>query len=323
MKKIFAKISIILLLLPAFLISKARAADTSPTAFLNSGAYNNIIDDGSFVDVGSMDANAIQQFLVNSGSYLASYTDSSCSLSDCQTENGKSAAQIIYDAAKGLYPAAIGSNEGIDITASTGTVSPKIILIFLQKEQGLITNPARNDYGLTYAMGYGCSDSTGCPGSSHPGFSEQVGWGAWQLRYNFEAAKQNLSWWQAAYQGNPGTYFYVGGSQTLSDYTGTYNLTFADAATASNYRYTPHVFDSAYNVWQFWNTWSFPASGAPPPPARKSGDANGDNGVDLLDLSILASQWGQGVTANTGADFNGDGKVDLLDLSILASAWGS
>lgn len=60
---------------------------------------------------------------------------------------------------------------------------------------------------------------------------------------------------------------------------------------------------------------------APPAaPARKAGDANGDNAVDLLDLSILANWWG---TTNTDSDFNHDGAVDLLDLSILASAWGN
>lgn len=59
---------------------------------------------------------------------------------------------------------------------------------------------------------------------------------------------------------------------------------------------------------------------APPAPVRKTGDANGDNAVDLLDLSILATWWG---TTNTDADFNHDGTVDLLDLSTLASAWGT
>lgn len=60
----------------------------------------------------------------------------------------------------------------------------------------------------------------------------------------------------------------------------------------------------------------------PTPPPRKSGDANGDNSVDSTDLSILADQWGKGVSANTGADFSGDGLVDSTDLSILADAWG-
>lgn len=58
----------------------------------------------------------------------------------------------------------------------------------------------------------------------------------------------------------------------------------------------------------------------PPPPARKTGDANSDNAVDLLDLSILASVWGSN---NSDSDFNNDGTVDLLDLSILAAQWGT
>jgi hypothetical protein len=62
-----------------------------------------------------------------------------------------------------------------------------------------------------------------------------------------------------------------------------------------------------------------PPPAPPAPPPRKTGDANGDNVVDLLDLSLLASQWGSGGSA----DYNSDGIVDLLDLSILASAWGT
>ncbi len=52
------------------------------------------------------------------------------------------------------------------------------------------------------------------------------------------------------------------------------------------------------------------------------GDANNDNSVDNVDLSILALAY----AASTGdsnfdarADFNGDGSVDNLDLSILAN----
>lgn len=67
---------------------------------------------------------------------------------------------------------------------------------------------------------------------------------------------------------------------------------------------------------------AYPAIYTPPPPARKSGDANGDNAVESTDLSILADQWGKNVAANTGADFNGDGVVDSTDLSILADGWG-
>ncbi|QDU72531.1 hypothetical protein [Mucisphaera calidilacus] len=53
------------------------------------------------------------------------------------------------------------------------------------------------------------------------------------------------------------------------------------------------------------------------------GDANLDFAVDLLDLSVLASNFdlAEGATWSDG-DFNGDGAVDLLDLSLLASGFG-
>ena len=66
----------------------------------------------------------------------------------------------------------------------------------------------------------------------------------------------------------------------------------------------------------------YPVIYSPPAatPTRKTGDINGDNNIDLLDLSILAAWWG---TNNGEVDFNHDGIVDLLDLSALASAWGT
>ncbi|MEQ9455478.1 MAG: hypothetical protein RLN76_12910 [Phycisphaeraceae bacterium] len=46
------------------------------------------------------------------------------------------------------------------------------------------------------------------------------------------------------------------------------------------------------------------------------GDTNGDRIVDLIDLSTLASNFGD---PGPAGDFNGDGAVDLIDLSTLAS----
>ena len=52
------------------------------------------------------------------------------------------------------------------------------------------------------------------------------------------------------------------------------------------------------------------------------GDANGDGKVDINDLTIVLSNFGQtGMTWSTG-DFNGDGKVDVNDLTILLSHFG-
>lgn len=48
------------------------------------------------------------------------------------------------------------------------------------------------------------------------------------------------------------------------------------------------------------------------------GDIDGNNKVDLTDLSQLLSKWN---TASTTHDLNGDGMVSLQDLSILLSNW--
>jgi len=54
-----------------------------------------------------------------------------------------------------------------------------------------------------------------------------------------------------------------------------------------------------------------------------TGDANLDGRVDVVDLGILATNYGR--TASTTwamGDFNNDGKVDVLDLGLLATNYG-
>lgn len=53
------------------------------------------------------------------------------------------------------------------------------------------------------------------------------------------------------------------------------------------------------------------------------GDANGDGSVDLLDLDILGSNFGNTPATLAQGDFNGDNIVDLLDLDILGSNFGA
>lgn len=291
------------------------AVDTSVDTFNASGAMNKVMEDSDFIATGSMNEAQIQDFLVANNSYLKDYQ-----------ENGKSAARIIYEAAHGLYDAAVGcAFTGLCVTSETGTISPRVILVYLQKEQGLITKTSRDDYALTYAMGYACPDNGGCSKCPYPGFAQQVGWGAWQLRYNFEAAKLGVDWWNQKYPGSDSVY-YVGQTKSIHSWDGDRMVTFQNAATASIYRYTPHVFDSAYNVWQFFYGWNWPAGNNNPAPAPvikpvKPGDVNIDDTVDILDLSIFSNSWGQTGPENK-SDLNGDGVVDIQDLSVLASNWG-
>jgi hypothetical protein len=53
------------------------------------------------------------------------------------------------------------------------------------------------------------------------------------------------------------------------------------------------------------------------------GDINGDNTVDLTDLSIFGVDWeNTGALNNPLSDMNGDGIVDLADFSIIAKTYG-
>jgi hypothetical protein len=52
----------------------------------------------------------------------------------------------------------------------------------------------------------------------------------------------------------------------------------------------------------------------------REGDADGNNCVNILDFSILRSNYGQ---AGTNADFNQDGWVSILDFSLLRSSFAT
>jgi hypothetical protein len=83
-------------------------------------------------------------------------------------------------------------------------------------------------------------------------------------------------------------------------------------ASGTTYTYTIVALDAAGNASA---AASLQAATKTPIP----GDANGDNKVDAIDLSMLLTNWG---TSNAATDFNHDGKVDALDLSTLLSHWG-
>lgn len=227
------------------LTPKALAFDTSSDNYINGQYYNSLVGDGDFVDVGSMSAASIQSFLQDKGGYLAGAPSSQ--LGD--RAGGRSAAQIIYDAAHGAGEAS-GTLNGISITTATGTVSPKALLVTLQKEQSLVTRTDFSQNALNKAMGYGCPDSGGCD-AKYTGFTNQVEWAAWQLRYNYEAAGQDASWWSSHYS----THYYAGYSRSHNWGNTYYVVTYKNKSTAALYRYTPHVGYGNFNFWRLMIEW--------------------------------------------------------------------
>lgn len=361
--------------------------------YIAASQQHNVISNDHFTDTNGMSVEQIQSFLNEKGSYLATYSD-----------GGRSAAQIIYDAAQGKYEAA-GTWNGIVINESTGTINPEVILVFLQKEQSLISTSTYDAWKMTASMGYYCfagvsNDNNGnnC-NDNYEGFTKQVENGAWQLRYNYEIAGKDSSWWNSVYPG--ATQYRVGNTATMGTSRtppDSYSVTFSNQATASCYRYTPYVFFGNYNVWNlFYNVYDFDSTlnigpfgndtgeihlethndvveidGVKTTDCRayfneqlfseigatswhisfspafgtthnvimyrdengaeinhksiyvtkyKYSDIDGDQKIGLLDLSILASYWGQSNPKNSFADINSDGVVNIVDLSILADNW--
>ncbi|NCC35419.1 MAG: hypothetical protein EOM24_25910, partial [Chloroflexia bacterium] len=120
---------------------------------------HNLISDREYLSDTSVTINQVQTFLEARGSFLRSY----------RLPDNRLASQAIVE------------------ESLRNQINPVQILARLQMEQGLIsaTNPTQNQ--LDYALGYGCPDSGGC-NPTYAGFTNQVEWGAWQLRYNYERA---------------------------------------------------------------------------------------------------------------------------------------
>jgi len=122
-----------------------------------------------------------------------------------------SAAQIIYNAAQ------------------TYNINPQVLLVTLQKEQGLITDTWPASWQYQAAMGYGCPDTAPCS-AGYAGFSKQVISTAYQFR---------------RYTDSPDSYNFKGGTTRYVQYNptsscGGSNLYLQNQATANLYNYTPY-----------------------------------------------------------------------------------
>lgn len=87
-----------------------------------------------------------------------------------------SAAQIIYN------------------TAQAYNINPQVLIVLLQKEQGLVTDTWPASYQYQSATGYGCPDYSPCS-AGYAGFSNQLKWSATM----FHAIMINSSSWYTPY----------------------------------------------------------------------------------------------------------------------------
>lgn len=205
MKKITALFLIFIFASSAWPFRLLQAEDFNPRL---------VLSDYHFVEAAAMSVVDIQNFLEFKRSPLASYS----------TLDGlglnRSAAEIISQ------------------VAAAYQISPKLLLVTLQKEQSLIEDDSPTAKQFDWAMGYGVCDDCDPDDLAlikFKGFAKQIDQAAKRLRWFFD---------------HPGQYFGVNEESVVDNQT----LVFGNAATAALYSYTPHIHGN-YLFWQIWNRW--------------------------------------------------------------------
>lgn len=216
---------------PVFTTSAQSAAE-------NGFTPNTIITDDQMNDYLSMSAGRIQEFLANQTG----------TLKDFVAPDGRTAAQVIYDAAQ------------------TSQISPKVLLVTIQKESSMITKSvfsttgysASQQYYLDWITFYGWCDS--CSTGIQKGFVNQITATAAAFRRYLDliaSSGTSISGWGPnvtktfpclASDYNNGRQICIPDSDI--------DITPTNAATSALYTYTPHP-GGNYAFWTIWKNFNF------------------------------------------------------------------
>lgn len=214
-------LSVLMAVVPA---SVAAAADPRLPSTIQDGGF--IISDDEFFDGSSMTVAQAQAFLEARVPTCKATTGPTCLRNFTADLPAK---------AKDNYCAAISAKKKVrasEIVVTVGKacgISPKVILVMLQKEQGLVTSTKPSEWNYRAAMGMNCPDTAPCSAAS-AGFVNQVYLGARQ---------------QQVYVANPTYYGYRAGQVATVKWhpnsaCGTSKVRIQNQATANLYIYTPY-----------------------------------------------------------------------------------
>lgn len=209
------------LILTNLIASPLLAAEFNP---------NFIISDEELQDKDSMGSETIQKFLEGKDGKLDGF---GCLSEGKDISGGQlmakelTAAQAIYD------------------VAQRWSVSPKFLLVLLQKEQSLITDSTPSQKQYDWATGYGICDNCSMADPALQrwrGFYKQINSAAAQIRYYYDHPKE-FSFQVAKKVQIDGTL-----------------VSPANQATANMYNYTPHLHGNLnfFNLWTQWFSKAYP-----------------------------------------------------------------
>ncbi|WP_159502277.1 hypothetical protein [Microbacterium sp. 18062] len=210
----------------AALAESSVANDIVKAADLSKFDPTNIISDALFYDGAAMSAAEIQSFLDQK---IGACQNGKClnvlnaSISSRDARSSSSTGALICSAIQG---GTMRVSELIYRLQVACGISAKVILVTLQKEQGLTTSKAPSDWNLNAAMGQACPDTAPCD-PAFKGVGPQLVGGVTQLK-TYKAAKFGKQPGVNYIQYNPNAS--CGGT----------NLNIQNWATASLYTYTPY-----------------------------------------------------------------------------------
>lgn len=229
MKRTLGGIAAVIFLVALF-VPLGLAEDTTPASAANGSDFDPgyIISDENFYSGSAMSQSEIQSFLNNKGpSCVSGYT---C-MKDYRQTTWSRAADAMCAAYQGN--ASESSASIIAKVAQACKISPKVLLVTLQKEQSLITATAPTQSRYDRAMGYACPDTAPCD-AQYFGFYNQVYNSAWQFkRYgNPPGTSQRFTWYPVGAVSN--VLFHPNAA------CGSVPVRIRNAATAALYYYTPY-----------------------------------------------------------------------------------
>ncbi|WP_251453261.1 SH3 domain-containing protein [Microbacterium sp. Marseille-Q6648] len=206
----------------------AAPTDIVKAADLSKFNPGNIVSDAVFFNKSTMSEAQIQAFLEKRvPSCQAGYT--------CLKDWYDTSRTTTADAMCGAYSGGTRERAARIIfkVAQACGINPQVILVTLQKEQGLVTHTWPSDWRYTIAMGQGCPDTAACD-TRYYGFFNQVYGAAWQMkRYaNPPGTSQFFTWyapgktWNILFNPNHGC--------------GTSPVYVQNQATSNLYYYTPY-----------------------------------------------------------------------------------
>jgi hypothetical protein len=205
----------------------AQAADLSQ---FNAG---NIVSDAVFFDAGAMSQAQIQSFLQSK--------EPTCAPSGtCVKDYYAVTKSVAADAMCGAYSGGTSERASAIVykVAQACGINPQVLLVTMQKEQGLITSVWPSDWAYAHAMGADCPDTTGC-NSISAGFFAQVYKSAWQFkRYANPPGTSTYFTWYA-----PGKTWNIQYNPNTA--CGTKSVYVQNQATADLYYYTPYTPNAA------------------------------------------------------------------------------